>query len=173
VIEWGPEGAEDNAVKVLARALQDTVPVIVGAGITTPVADRWKGQINRLARVPAFASELPEADHHEIAGWERARTSAASPPSSWTTRTCTRGPGRIALTREIVERHSAGTHVLTSRGQTAVERVLSLVLAATWSRLYLGVLRGIDPRAELRGAAQGGPAGLSARAARRTLTRSW
>jgi glucose/mannose-6-phosphate isomerase len=46
-----------------------------------------------------------------------------------------------------VDRHSAGTHVLTSRGQTAVERVLSLVLAGDLVALYLGVLRGIDPAA--------------------------
>jgi glucose/mannose-6-phosphate isomerase len=148
VVEWGPEGAEDNDVKTLARALQGTVPVIVGAGITTPVADRWKGQINRLARVPAFASELPEADHHEIAGWEGAedlgRFSAVFLDDS---DLHPRVLARIALTREIVERHSAGTHVLTSRGQTAVERVLSLVLAGDLVALYLGVLRGIDPAA--------------------------
>src|SRR5918998_1671937 len=161
VVEWGPEGAEDNEVKVLARALQDVVPVIVGAGITTPVAHRWKGQINRLARVPAFASELPEADHHEIAGWENAqdlgRFSAVFLDDS---DLHPRVLARIALTREIVETHTAGTHVLTSRGQTAVERVLSLVLAGDLVALYLGVLRGIDPAApscvdQLKGDLQG------------------
>jgi len=45
------------------------VPVICGAGLTAPVARRWKTQVNENAKVPAFFSELPEADHNEICGW--------------------------------------------------------------------------------------------------------
>ena len=45
------------------------MPVVYGAGLTAPVARRWKTQINENAKVPAFFSELPEADHNEICGW--------------------------------------------------------------------------------------------------------
>ena len=69
---------------------------IVGAGLTTPLAYRWKTQINENAKQPAFADELPEADHNEIVGWERAPTSGASPPSSSTTPTRTRGSRRAS-----------------------------------------------------------------------------
>ena len=67
--EWGPEGAEDGEAKALARALHGTVPVIVGAELTAPVAYRWKCQINENAGLPAFSSALPEADHNEVVGW--------------------------------------------------------------------------------------------------------
>ena len=69
VIEWGPEGAPDGLAKSLARALHGTVPVVAGAGLTTPIAYRWKTQVNENAKMPAYALELPELDHNEIVGW--------------------------------------------------------------------------------------------------------
>ena len=68
-------------------------PVIDGAGLTAPIAYRWKTQINENAKARASAHELPELDHNEIAGWEGAPSSAASPPCSSTTPTCTRASG--------------------------------------------------------------------------------
>ena len=68
---WGPDGAEDGQAKVLARTVQGTIPVIAGAGLTAPVAYRWKTQFNENAKYPAFASVLPELDHNEIVGWKR------------------------------------------------------------------------------------------------------
>ena len=56
----------------LAERLEGSIPVIYGADLTVPVAVRWKTQINENAKLPAFAAELPEADHNEIAGWEGA-----------------------------------------------------------------------------------------------------
>ena len=47
--------------------------MIAGAGLTTPIAYRWKTQINENAKQPAFAHELPELDHNELAGWEGAQ----------------------------------------------------------------------------------------------------
>src|SRR6185437_9241137 len=67
--EWAPDGPEDSLPKQLARAVHGTVPQIAGAGLTAPIAYRWKTQINENAKAPAFAGELPELDHNEIAGW--------------------------------------------------------------------------------------------------------
>ena len=53
----------------LAAELDGSIPVIYGADVTVPVALRWKTQINENAKLPAFAGELPEADHNEIVGW--------------------------------------------------------------------------------------------------------
>ena len=92
VVEWGPDGAEDVAGQVArARSLHGTVPVIAGAGLTAPLAYRWKRQINENAKLPAFAHELPELDHNELVGWEGARSSAGSPRCSSTIPTRTRG----------------------------------------------------------------------------------
>ena len=50
-----------------------SVPVISGAGLTTPLAYRWKTQINENAKLPAFSVELPELDHNEIVRLGRRR----------------------------------------------------------------------------------------------------
>src|SRR5665811_152320 len=53
----------------IAAQLAGCAPVIYGAGPTVAAARRWKTQINENAKLPAFFSELPEADHNEICGW--------------------------------------------------------------------------------------------------------
>ena len=46
------------------------MPVVYGAGLTTPVARRWKTQVNENAKLPSYFVELPEADHNDICGWD-------------------------------------------------------------------------------------------------------
>ena len=144
--EWGPDGAEDNEAKRLARALHGTVPVIAGAELTAPVAYRWKCQINENAEVPAFWGELPEVDHNEIVGWSAA--ASVGKLSAVLLEDCDAHPRlvhRAELTGELIRDQSAGVHRIQSRGETAVERVLSLVLLGDLVSLYLAVLRGTDP----------------------------
>ena len=148
VSEWGPEGPEDGPLKALARELDGTVPVIVGAGLTTALAERWKAQLNRQAHTLAWTAELPDADHHEIAGWESAdRLGRFSAVFLDDCDTHPRVQERIALSRSAIEDRAAGTHTFTSRGTTTVDRALSLLLAGDLLSLYLAALRGVDPGA--------------------------
>ena len=72
------DGAQARAAEIAER-LAGTVPVIYGGELTAPVARRWKTQVNENAKLPAFFSELPEADHNEICGWDgRARAARGS-----------------------------------------------------------------------------------------------
>ena len=146
VVEWGAEGADDCEAKALARALHDSVPVIAGSGLTTPIAYRWKTQFNENAKIPAFTHELPELDHNELVGWQDAaalgRFAAVFLDDS---DTHPRVKKRIELTRELIGDAASGAHVVQTRGHTAVERVLSLVLLGDLVSLYVAVLRGTDP----------------------------
>jgi glucose/mannose-6-phosphate isomerase len=144
--EWGPEGADHNLAKSLARALHGTVPQVAGAGPTSAVAYRWKTQINENAKMPAFSHELPELDHNEVVGWSAAselgRFSAVFLDDS---DLHPRTRRRIQLTRELVEPTAAATFLLATRGVSGTERVLSLVLLGDLVSVYLAVLRGVDP----------------------------
>jgi glucose/mannose-6-phosphate isomerase len=142
--EWGPDGADDSEAKRLARALDGSIPVITGAGLTASVAYRWKTQINENAEIPAFASKLPEHDHNEVVGWGGAagRLSAVfleDPDGD------ERAARRIEVTAEIAADGAAVVERVTARGETRLERLVSLVLLGDLVSLYMAVLRGVDP----------------------------
>jgi len=99
IAEWGPDGDEQSLPKQLARSLHGCVPIVVGAGLTKAVAYRWKTQINENAEIPAFAHELPEADHNEIVGWGGNEGSASSVRSSSTIATPIRAPSSASRSR--------------------------------------------------------------------------
>jgi glucose/mannose-6-phosphate isomerase len=146
VVRWGPDAPEDSEAKRLAHLLQGTIPVIHGAGPTTAVARRWQTQINENAGSAAFASCLPEADHNEICGWERGRRSA--PLAAVFLEDPDQHPRvrrRIELTAAEVERGGAPAIRVAARGDSRLERVLSLVLLGDLVSIYLAVLDGVDP----------------------------
>ncbi len=144
--EWGPDGPEDSLPKQLARAVHGTVPQIAGAGLTAPIAYRWKTQINENAKTPAFAGELPELDHNEIAGWAGAadigRFSAVFLDDS---DLHPRTRQRIELARGLIQGDAAATFRIETIGETRTDRLTSLVLLGDLVSVYLAVLRGIDP----------------------------
>jgi len=146
VDEWGPDAPEDSLAKEIARGLHGSAVQIAGAGLTVPIAYRWKTQLNENAKIPAFSAELPELDHNEIVGWagapEIGRFSAVFLDDA---DTHPRVKERIALTERIIAPHAAATFRVETRGQTEIERVVSLVLLGDLVSLYLAVLRGVDP----------------------------
>jgi glucose/mannose-6-phosphate isomerase len=149
VAEWGPDSAEDSPAKTIARGLLDTIPVIAGAGLTTPIAYRWKTQINENAKLPCFMHELPELDHNELVGWEGARD--LHPPARFSavflddSDAHPRVKERMELTERLIAPHAAASFRLETRGETTIERVISLVLLGDLVSIYLAALRGVDP----------------------------
>jgi glucose/mannose-6-phosphate isomerase len=142
--EWGPASDEDSDAKRIARALDGTIPVITGAGLTASVAYRWKCQINENAEMPAFAGKLPEHDHNEVVGWAGAdrRLGAVfleDPDGD------ERALRRTAVTAEIAADGAAVVERVSARDGSRLERLVSLVLLGDLVSLYLAVLRGVDP----------------------------
>ncbi|MGA2756674.1 MAG: bifunctional phosphoglucose/phosphomannose isomerase [Solirubrobacteraceae bacterium] len=146
--QWGPDAGDDAEPKLLARRLHGSVPVLAGAGLTTAIAYRWKTQINENASMPAFAGELPELDHNEIAGWMGA--GSLGPFSAVFLDDGDSHPRlrrRIELTESFIAPHAHFTGVVCSRGESALERVCSLVLFGDLLSCYLAALNGVDPTA--------------------------
>jgi glucose/mannose-6-phosphate isomerase len=146
VAEWGPDAPEDSLAKELARGLLGSAPVVAGAGLTIPVAYRWKTQINENAKLPCFAHELPELDHNEIVGWEGApevgRFAAVFLDDS---DAHPRVKERMELTEKLIADYATACFHVETRGQTTIERVFSLVLLGDLVSVYLAALRGVDP----------------------------
>lgn len=146
LVHWRSGGDQEQFPKDLACGLFGTVPQIAGSGLTSSIAYRWKTQFNENAKIPAFASELPELDHNEIVGWETAgefgRFSAIFLDD---TDLHPRVKQRIELTRGLIAAAGAPTFRVETVGSTATERLLSLVVLGDLVSLYVAVLRGVDP----------------------------
>jgi glucose/mannose-6-phosphate isomerase len=141
--DWGPDAPEDSLAKSLARTLQGSITVTYGAGHTAPVARRWKTQINENAKLHSFYAELPEADHNEICGWE-----SGEPLSVVFLDDSTLHPRlrrRIELTAEIAREGAKAVEVVEATGESAFERVMSLVFLGDLVSVYLAALNGTDP----------------------------
>jgi len=129
----------------IASSLGGAPTVIYGSDLTAPVARRWKTQINENAKLPAFSSELPEADHNEICGWsgeEAARMAAVFLED------CDQHPRerrRFELTAELVEDGGASVVRLETAGETRVERLLWAVLLGDLVSLEMARGREVDP----------------------------
>jgi glucose/mannose-6-phosphate isomerase len=146
VEEWGPDAPEQALPKRIARELQGTVPIVHGAEPTAAVAERWRTQLNENAKAAAFAAELPEANHNAICAWDRSRDTA--PFAGVFLEDPDHHPRirrRIELTAAAVERAGGPAIRVESRGDSRLERVLSLVLLGDLVSVYLAALEEVDP----------------------------
>lgn len=140
--------ADDPEAGEVAGRLDGTIPVVHGAELTAAPARRWKGQLNENANAAAFYSELPEANHNEIEGWEPALE--AAPFSAVFLEEPDLHPRvarRVELAAADLEARGAPVIRVSSRGDTPVARVLSLVMLGDLVSVRLAELRGVAPSA--------------------------
>lgn len=140
-------GDLEERAEGLAATLEGAVPIVYGAGLTAPVAYRWKCQVNENAKCPAFSHELPEMDHNELVGWEGASGSAGRHAAIFL---CDRDQHererrRIELTAELVSEPGRSVVTVESEGDTPTERLLWTVLLGDLLSLRIAASRGVDP----------------------------
>ncbi len=126
----------------IASRLEGTIPVITGADLTAPVARRWKTQINENTKLPAFHSELPEANHNEICGWDGDAFSAVllEDPDQHS-----RERRRFELTGEAIAATGATVVRLETEGETRVARLFWATMLGDLVSLDLAEARGVNP----------------------------
>jgi glucose/mannose-6-phosphate isomerase len=130
----------------LAEELGDATPVISGSDLTGPVAYRWKCELNENAKVPAFSSVLPEANHNELAGWEGA--SDRGPFASILLEDSDQHPRerqRIQLTAEQIEPSAEAVVRIEAEGETRTARLFELVMLGDLLSVSVAERRGVDP----------------------------
>jgi glucose/mannose-6-phosphate isomerase len=106
---------------------------------------RWASSFNENAKVPAYASALPELDHNEVVGWSTGRglsfflvvlRHAGEHPDVAT---------RFPLSMEIAASSGLEIEEVWAAGASPLARLLSLVLRGDLSTTYLAIARGVDP----------------------------
>ncbi len=131
----------------VAAALAGTLPVVYGAGLTTPVARRWKTQINENAKLPSYFGELPEADHNDICGWDGVPATGARVAA-----VMIEEPGqnprvrrRFELTAAAIEASGSAAIRIEAAGASRCERLLWALMLGDLVSLEMAQARGVDP----------------------------
>jgi glucose/mannose-6-phosphate isomerase len=140
--------AAKNPAKRYAGQLVGRWVTVMGAGILAPVARRWKGQINEVAKAGANFEFLPEADHNTLAG-------TINPTETLNAHTMTmflRAPSdhprnklRSDLTRQVYMLEGLNTDTVDARGESTLAHIWTLILFGDYMAYYLAMAYGVDP----------------------------
>ncbi|MCB0995775.1 MAG: bifunctional phosphoglucose/phosphomannose isomerase [Acidimicrobiales bacterium] len=139
----------NSPARVLARRLQGTFPLIWGGGGPGGLAaTRWKTQFNENTKLAAFASEVPEMCHNEIAGFGLHGDVTRQVFSVIQLRHDDEHPlvmTAFDVLTELVEEVVADVHTVRAEGEGRLAQVLDLFLWGDLVSLFVAEEAGIDP----------------------------
>ena len=137
-----------NPAKRLAGQLMGRWVTVFGAGVLAPVARRWKGQINEVAKAVANFEFIPEADHNTLAG-------VLHPPEVIPPHVITlflRAPSdhprnrlRLDLTRKTYMLEGLNADGYTAKGDTPIAHIWTALHFGDYMAYYLAMAYGVDP----------------------------
>lgn len=140
--------AAKNPAKRYAGQLMGRWVTVVGSGLLTAVARRWKGQINEIAKAGANFEFLPEAAHNTLAG-------TVNPQETLNAHTMTiflvassdhsRNKLRSELTRKAFMLEGLNTDFIEARGDTPLAHMWTTILFGDYMAYYLAMGYGVDP----------------------------
>ncbi len=141
-----PESAMTrNRAKQLAVRIRPTTPIVYGAPPFHAIAKRWQTQFNENAKMMAFSSSLPEADHNEVIGW--ASDAGARRFTAIILRGADESPEmhhRLDATAAMFGKR-AKVEQVRDDGDTLLARMLGSLYLGDYTSLYLAALRRVDP----------------------------
>ena len=136
-----------NPAKRQAGQLLDRWVTVLGSGILSPVARRWKGQISELAKAWAQFEFLPEADHNTLAG--------SLNPAELLSRTVVlflkspadhpRNQLRIEYTQKVLMLDGLATDSYTAKGDAPLANLWTTLHFGDYMAYYLAMLYEVDP----------------------------
>jgi glucose/mannose-6-phosphate isomerase len=136
---------ERSTVHRAAELAAGATPVIHGGGSLGRVAAaRWKADLNENAKIPAFATTLPEANHNEVCGWQP----GARRYCAVLLRHAHEHPRvarRFDAVRPILEESASGVVDVLASGAGLLAQVLDLAYQGSWASLFLADERGVEP----------------------------
>jgi len=125
--------------------LRNTVPVVYATAPFTPIAKRWQTQMNENAKMLAFSSALPEADHNELVGWsEDARARRHTPIVLRDRDEPPEIRRQLDITVELMSRRAAAIEI-EAEGESVLSRLLGTLYLGDYVSLYLATLRRVNP----------------------------
>ncbi len=136
-----------NPAKQLALELYNRVVVVCASDIMSPVARRWKTQINENAKAWAFTEELPECLHNGIVGYPNpGRCAERMHVVFLRSHHCEpRNLAGYEVMCRLLEEAGVGYHLADAEGEERLAQIMSLILMGDWASYYLAMLYRVDP----------------------------
>jgi glucose/mannose-6-phosphate isomerase len=161
----GPERESyTNPGKSLAAELAGSLPMVWGTGQVGPVAaTRAVSQFAENAKFPSIAGALPEAHHNQVVAFDGPLAGGAGADDLFRDRVVDELPMRLRLllvrddaddeaakqrahvSADVASTRGVPVSVIGSQGDSAVERLASLVGMLDYASVYLGLAYGVDP----------------------------
>ena len=139
--------AVNNPAKRMGGQFMDRWPILLGAGLTAPVARRWRTQMNELAKAGGGFEELPEADHNFVSGVDQ--------PAGVAQRmmiVCLRAPiddprlvRRLDATRHVFMVEGFNTDTIDGVGDSRLAQQWTCLHYGDYAAFYLAMAYGVDP----------------------------
>jgi glucose/mannose-6-phosphate isomerase len=137
-----------NPAKRYAGQLMGRIVTIMASGALVPVARRWKGQINEIAKSAAQFESLPEADHNTLQGLSFPENTLNAHSMTLFLNSPTdhqRNRLRSDLTRKAFMLEGLGTDSVNARGDSRLSQIWTLILFGDYISYYLAIAYEIDP----------------------------
>lgn len=138
-------GIRQNRAKRIAVRIRSTVPVVYAATPFTAIAKRWQTQLNENAKILAFSSSFPEADHNELVGWcEDPRARRHTPILIRDRDESPEIRRQLDITVDLMSRRAPLLEI-EDDGETILSRLLGTLYLGDYVSLYVAALRRVDP----------------------------
>jgi glucose/mannose-6-phosphate isomerase len=136
-----------NPAKRIAGQLMGRWVTVFGAGVLAPVARRWKGQLNEVAKAWGQFETLPEADHNTLAGILHPQEHLPRMIALFL-----RGPVdkprhrlRLDLTQKAFMLEGINTDTIDAQGNSPLANQWTALHFGDYTAYYLAMAYGVDP----------------------------
>jgi len=136
-----------NFAKRVAMQLAGQLVTVTGSDFLAPVARRWKGQLNELAKAVAHYEVLPEMDHNTLAGILQPDGLRCKQSIVFLTAANihSRNHLRLDLTRQGFSKEGFETEIIEAPGETPLQQIWTGILLGDYIAYYLAMCYEVDP----------------------------
>lgn len=138
---------DEELAKVYAKKIQNKIPIICASSFLTPVAKRFKNQINENSKQAAVAEEIPELFHNVVQGLDfpeklsKFVTFIILESNFYHERNIL----RIKILKDILKEKNISYQNIVIDGKNKLEQMLNAIALADLTSFYLAMLNDVDP----------------------------
>ncbi len=136
-----------NPAKRIAGQLYGRWVMVIGSDYLAPVARRWKGQVNEIAKAWAQYDVLPEADHNTLSGIFNPEDLLAKMAALFL-RSSSDNPRnrlRAELTQRTMMVQGIATDMIEAPGDNPMAHIWTALHYGDYMAYYLAMLYEVDP----------------------------